>query len=94
MTKIQCIIKLYCNLLSSYSSSIIPTDEEGYFNVRVQFLNEKLHEDETEFDIKPSHFDYVVGKCRDLEELWRDFCKENHFKQNAVTGLYIVGGPR
>lgn len=83
-------------LISSYSTHLqticarkcIPTDEEGYWNINVVFNNNN-HEDETQFDIKPHNFDYGAGKCSELEELWKDFCKENGFKQNSVTEIYM-----
>lgn len=45
--------------------------------------------DETQFDIKPYNFDYGAGKCGELEEIWKDFCKENGVMQNSSIGIYI-----
>ena len=83
------LIKDYSEYLRKvYSSRCIPTDEEGYWNFNIVFENNGI-EDETQFDIKPSNFDYGAGKCEELEELWRDFCKENGFKQNSIKKVYI-----
>ena len=82
--KIESVIKEYCEKLCP---GIIPTDEYGYWNINVQFINSEGVEDETQFDIKPYYFDYGVGKCEELVELWKEFCKENGFKQNSVLGI-------
>lgn len=77
-------IKKYCKTLKP---GIIPIDEYGYWNINVQFTNSERREDETQFDIKPHRFDCGIGKCDDLVELWRDFCKENGYRQNSVIGI-------
>jgi len=69
---------------------IVLTDNRGYWNINVKFVNSDGDEDETQFDVKPYNFDYGIGKCEELEELWRDFCKENGFKQNSVLGVYLI----
>lgn len=84
-------------LIQSYSSTVqkalagscIPTDKCGNWNINVVFINNENCVDETQFDIKPYKFDYGEGKCKELVELWRDFCKENGLKQNSVTEIYI-----
>lgn len=83
-------------LIKSYSAQVqrclcisnLPIDEEGYLNINVVFDNDG-REDETQFDIVPRNFYYGAGKCKELEELWRDFCKENKLKRNSVTKIYI-----
>lgn len=87
MGNIKDAIATYSKKLQLYAGKCIPTDEMGYWNINVAFINGK--EDETQFDVKPHNFDYGAGKCPELEELWRDFCKENGFKQNSVTEIYI-----
>lgn len=84
-------IKLYC-ISKPNTGFCIPTDELGYWNLNVVFFNNNKMEDETQFDIKPSHFDYEIGKCVELVDLWENFCKENSFKQNSVLSMSIVGG--
>lgn len=84
-------LKSYCKeLQSGFASTCIPTDENGYWNVNVVFINSHDNiTDETQFDIKPSNFDYAQGKCSELVELWKEFCKENDFKQNSVIEIYL-----
>ncbi len=82
--QIECAIKEFCEGLRP---GIMPTDEYGYWNINVQFINSDGKEDETQFDIKPYRFDYVIGKCNELVELWHTFCKENGFKQSSVSGI-------
>lgn len=43
---------------------------------RIGFINMDGQEDETELD---------AYNMTELEELYRDFCKENGFRQNTVT---------
>lgn len=43
---------------------------------RIGFINTDGQEDETELD---------GFNMEELEELYRDFCKENGFRQNTVT---------
>lgn len=84
-------LKSYCKeLRSAFASTCIPTDEKGYWNINVVFINKDGDEDETQFDIKPSNFDYVQGKCPKLIELWKGFCRENDFKQNSVIRVYMA----
>lgn len=83
-------IKIYCKNKPN-TGFCVPTDELGYWNVNVAFLNNS-REDQTQFDIKPTSFDYGVGKCTELVDLWKEFCKENSFKQNSVLNISIVGG--
>ena len=85
--KIEDAIKKYCEKMCP---GIMPTDENGYWNINIQFVNSDGAEDETQFDIKPYRFDYGVGRCSELVELWKEFCKENGFKQNSVLEIYIV----
>ena len=85
-------IKIYCKNRPKNLGFCIPTDELGYWNINVDFLNCDNKEDQTQFDIKPTSFDYGIGKCNELMELWKDFCKENSFKQNSVLSISIVGG--
>lgn len=90
MLYIKELIKSYSvRLQTTYSSRCIPTDKEGYWNINVVFLNNENKEDETQFDIKPHNFDYGSGKCAELVELWREFCKENKIRQNSVMEIYI-----
>ena len=89
--KIEDAIKDYCKtLFSSFGSKIILTDEEGYWNVDVHFVNNDGDEDEAEFDIKPSNFDYGWGKCDKLVKLWKEFCKDNGFRQNSVQSISLT----
>lgn len=89
--KIKDAILDYCNARPNYGFTI-PTDEEGYLNVNIQFINSNGREDETQMDVLPAYFDYGAGKCHEIELLWKEFCKENKFYQNSVTAVYIVGG--
>lgn len=83
-------IKKYCENRPK-KAGLMPTDEYGYLNINIDFLNENKLEDQTQFDVEPALFDYGLGKCPDLVDLWKDFCKENNFKQNSVIGIHIVG---
>ena len=89
--EIKDAIKLYCKNKPN-AGFCVPTDELGYWNVNIDFLNNNKMEDQTQFDIKPSSFDYGIGKCIELVELWKEFCKENSIKQNSVLSISIVGG--
>lgn len=82
--KIEDVIKSFAD---EWCPGIVPTDELGYWNINVQFINAEGVEDETQFDIKPYKFDYGTGKCKELVDLWKEFCKENSFKQNSVMGI-------
>jgi len=74
--QIKNAIKICCNKIPR--GIVIPTDELGYWNINVVFWNASdKRDDETQFDIIPANFDYGIGKCTELEELWKDFCKEN-----------------
>ena len=90
--RIKEAIKIYSKKVQGlYGSFCVPTDEDGYWNINVMFINSHdERDDETQFDIKPSNFDYAQGKCQELEELWKDFCKENGLKQNSVTEIYFA----
>ena len=72
-----------------FASCIIPTNEEGYWPITVDFINSDGNEDETQFDILPYRFDYGKGECRELESLWKEFCRENGFRQNSITKLHF-----
>ena len=85
-------VKKYCKNKAKISGFCIPTDESGYWNINVNFLNSNNQEEQTQFDIKPADFDYGVGKCSKLVELWKGFCKDNSFRQNSVLSISIVGG--
>lgn len=87
--EIKKAIAEYSKVLNSLGSCLIPTNDDGYWEINVLFENSNKMEDETQFDIKPCKFDYGVGKCRELEELWKDFCKENGFRQNSVLKIYF-----
>ena len=65
-------------------SRIVPVDEYGYWNINVGFRNSESRHDETQFDIVPACFDTDRRKCRELEELWKEFCRENGFRTNSV----------
>lgn len=88
--RIEEAIKTYCNIRPSHGF-VFPTDEDGYWNINIRFINPNGRDDQTQMDVKPSDFDYGAGKCKDLVELWKEFCKENNFKQNSVTEIEIVG---
>ena len=70
----------------------VPTDGTGHLNINVAFINPDGSEDETQFDVRPSHFDHVIGKCDELAKLWKGFCKENGFRQDSVTEIYFGHG--
>ena len=85
-------IKTYLKKIQkNYGGRCISTDDEGYINVNIVFINSDNREDETQFDIRPANLDYATGKCPELVELWKEFCKENGFKQNSVQRIYIPG---
>ena len=89
--KIENAIKEYCKIRPT-TTRYIPTDEYGYWNVDIYFTNTDGNDDKTQMDVKPADFDYMTGKCKDLVDLWKHFCKENGFKQNSVESICIVGG--
>jgi hypothetical protein len=70
---------------------LIPTDEMNYWNFNISFLN-KGEYDQTQMDVYPYQFDHLAGKCEELEELWREFCLENGFKQNSIIEITLVNG--
>lgn len=76
-------------LKQQYGGRYLPTDEEGYLNINIVFLDQNKREDETQFDIFPENFDYISGKCPELVSLWEGFCKENGFDVNSVQDIYI-----
>lgn len=91
--RIEQAIKEYCKKRHPEDRGFyIPTDELGYWNVNVLFVNSDGNEDETQFDILPGNFDYISRKCKELVLLWEDFCTENQIKQNTVESIYIVCG--
>lgn len=72
------------------SCCIIPTDECGYCNFNIDFVNSDGQCDQTQLDVYPYQFDYVQRKCKELQELWKSFCNENGFKQNSITGISMA----
>ena len=54
-----------------------------YMTVDIDFLDTNKKEQETQFDIHSYELD-------ELANLFRDFCKENHFPLNQVTSITIV----
>ncbi len=72
------------------SSCIIPTDECGYWNFNIDFINSDGLCDQTQLDVYPYQYDYIQGRCKELQELWKDFCKDNGFKQNSITGMSLA----
>lgn len=82
-------IKEYCSI--PHRGCTVPVNEDGYWEVDVLFDNNG-NDDETEFDIPPHRLDTGTGKCKELEELWKDFCKENNLKQNTVISIRLKGG--
>lgn len=71
-------------------SCVIPTDEMGYWNFNIDFINTDGEHDQTQLDVHPYQFDYIQRKCKELSSLWKDFCKENGFMQNSITGLSLA----
>lgn len=69
---------------------IAPTDELGYWNFNIDFTNSDEHYDQTQLDVYPFQLDYVQRKCEVLHRLWKEFCKENGFKQNSITKISLV----
>lgn len=55
----------------------------GVMTVHVNFMNNENVEDETSFDVKA----YDVNE---LAKLFMDFCHENGYQTNSVTGVSIV----
>lgn len=85
-------IKAYSKHIKyNYGGTCIPTDEEGYINFNIVFVNSDGIEDETQMDVRPADFDYGAGKCSALVELWNDFCEENGFNKNSVMYICIPG---
>ena len=82
-------VKTFAEICKSLFASRTISTENGYWIINVEFINSNKRPDETQFDILPAHFDYGKGECRDLEELWKEFCKENNFRQNSITNLYF-----
>ena len=56
----------------------IVTNRKRICSYRIGFINTDGQEDETELD---------GFNLTELEELYRDFCKENGFRQNTV--IYV-----
>jgi hypothetical protein len=72
------------------SSCVILTDEFGYWNFNIDFVNTEGEYDQTQLDVLPYQFDYIQRKCKELSSLWKDFCKENGFRQNSITGISLA----
>jgi hypothetical protein len=72
------------------SGCIVLTDELGYWNLNINFKNNDGQSDQTQFDVYPYQFDHVQRRCEELYELWKDFCKENGFKQNSITSISLI----
>lgn len=73
-----------------YSGCIVRTDEFGYWNFDIDFINPDGNPDQTQLDVYPYQFDYGQRQCEVLRKLWKDFCKENGFKQNSITKISLV----
>lgn len=78
-------------VMTMFGSCTIPTNEEGRWEINVEFINSDGEPDETQFDILPYRLDYGRGVCEELEELWKNFCKENNFHQNSIMQLHFAG---
>lgn len=72
------------------TSCIINTDELGYWNFNIDFINNEGLYDQTQLDVYPYQFDYIQRKCKELSDLWKEFCKENRFKQNSITCISLA----
>lgn len=72
------------------SGCVVPTDECGYWNFNIDFINSDGQSDQTQLDVYPYQFDYIQRKCNELQELWKSFCYDNGFKQNSITGISIA----
>lgn len=55
-----------------------------YLSVDVCFIGEDGREDETQFDVSASNME------AELDELFKDFCRDEHIKRNTVTGIVIL----
>lgn len=60
---------------------------DRYQIVHILFLNENKCEDEVSFDVKGAA---TVSGMEELEGLWKDFCKENLYKENSILEISIV----
>lgn len=69
---------------------IIPTDESGYWNFNIDFVNKDGQYEQTQLDVYPFQFDYIQRKCKELQEIWKEFCMENGFKQNSIICISIA----
>lgn len=69
---------------------IVLTDEFGYWNFNIDFINSDGYYDQTQLDVYPYQFDCVQRQCEALRILWKEFCKENGFKQNSITNISLV----
>lgn len=58
-----------------------------YQIVHVNFVNSDGADDETSFDV--THVATKQGN-NELAELYRNFCEENNFPYNTVTGITVV----
>lgn len=58
-----------------------------YQSVDIDFINSEGMEDETQFDIANAA---TKSGIAELNDLFKQFCKENGFKTNTVTGITIV----
>lgn len=61
-------------------------DENGYRNINIMFINNEEMEDETQFDV----CSYVTENefFAELECLWKDFCQECGFREDAITEIW------
>lgn len=66
-----------------------PTDEYGNWVVDIEFYNSDHDHDCTQFGVNPCYLDYLNGKCEELEEMWKDFCRCNGFRQNSIIRISV-----
>ena len=90
MMNMQEAVKSFGRVISylMLRGSISPDDEE-YWNISVDFINADNEPDETQLDIRPESYDYKNGRCAELEEIWKEFCKENRIQQNSIMMLHF-----
>ena len=73
-----------------FETLLHPTDAYGNWPINIEFHNSDGEHDCTQFDVRSSNLDYINGKCKELEELWKDFCRENGFHQNSIIQISLV----
>lgn len=64
------------------------TDVKRWGTVNIDFINSEDNSyDEVQFDVE---INGNIFRCKELEELFREFCKENNYSPNMVENVVLI----